>query len=176
MIVNVPNIDTCNGFLNPCIVNECVIEDGNQNDYCDNTMISFFNAIKEIYHDDSTEEVIANERNVYRHISDVKKIRMFMEKVPIIFASSSEQFVLSSFTEMRNGLMKLSFDLLATDISMDEECLFMYAQKKDIKLFFNLFFEKDFVETLVNVSTPNGKYVIEDNIENSIRRLFEIVR
>ena len=26
----------------------------------------------------------------------------------------------------------------------------------------------------VNISTPNGKYVIEDNIENSIQRVFKI--
>ena len=76
---------------------------------------------------------------------------------------------------MRDGLMNLSFDLLATDISIDEECLFVYAQKKDIKLFFNLFFERDSVETLVNVSTPSGKYVIESDIENTIQRLSEIV-
>lgn len=75
---------------------------------------------------------------------------------------------------MRNGLMLLSLDLLCTDISQEEECLFMYGQKNDIKLFFNLFFENDDVEALVNVSTPNKKYVIEDNIENSIKRLFEI--
>jgi hypothetical protein len=50
----------------------------------------------------------------------------------------------------------------------------MYGQKNDIKFFFNLFFEKNDVETLVNISTPNGKYVIEDNIENSIQRIFKI--
>lgn len=175
MIVNVPNIDICNGFVNPYIVNECVIEDSHLNDYCNDTTISFFNAIKEIYCDYSTEEVIANECNVYRYISDVQKIKLFLEKAPTIFASSTEQFVLSSFIEMRDGLMNLSFDLLATDISIDEECLFVYAQKKDIKLFFNLFFERDSVETLVNVSTPSGKYVIESDIENTIQRLSEIV-
>jgi len=50
----------------------------------------------------------------------------------------------------------------------------MYGQKKDVKIFFNLFFEENDVETLVNISTPNGKYVIEDNIENSIQRVFKI--
>ena len=50
----------------------------------------------------------------------------------------------------------------------------MYGQKKDVKIFFNLFFEENDVETLVNISTPNGKYVIEDNIENSIQGVFKI--
>lgn len=53
--------------------------------------------------------------------------------------------------------------------------MFIYVwKKKDVKIFFNLFFEENDVETLVNISTPNGKYVIEDNIENSIQRIFKI--
>ena len=62
-----------------------------------------------------------------------------MDNVPTIFAGSSEQFVLSTFEEMRNGLMPLSLDLFLTDISQEDECLFMYGQKNDIKFFFNLF-------------------------------------
>jgi hypothetical protein len=64
--------------------------------------------------------------------------------------------------------------MFLTDISQEDECIFMYGQKNDIKFFFNLFFEENDVETLVNISTPNGKYVIEDNIENSIQRIHEI--
>lgn len=97
-----------------------------------------------------------------------------MQKAPSVFAFSSEQFVLSAFEEMRNGLMQLSLDLLSSDISEEEECFFMYGQKKDVKIFFNLFFEENDVEALVNISTPNGKYSIEDSIENSIQRLFKI--
>lgn len=106
--------------------------------------------------------------------NDVIKVKTFIKNAPKVFASSSEQFVITAFEEMRNGLMQLSLDLLFTDISQEEECLFMYGQRKDVKIFFNLFFEENDVETLVNISTPNGKYVIEDNIENSIQRLFEI--
>ena len=97
-----------------------------------------------------------------------------MQKAPSVFAFSSEQFVLSAFEEMRNGLMQLTLDLLSSDISEEEECFFMYGQKKDVKIFFNLFFEENDVEALVNISTPNGKYSIEDIIENSIQRLFKI--
>ena len=75
---------------------------------------------------------------------------------------------------MRDGLMQLSLDCLSTDISQEDECLFMYGQKNNIKLFFNLFFEENDVETLVNISTSRGKYIIEDNIENSLQQLFEI--
>lgn len=106
--------------------------------------------------------------------NDIIKVQTFIKNVPKVFASSSEQFVITAFEEMRNGLMQLSLDLLFTDISQEEECLFMYGQKNDIKLFFNLFFEENDVKTLVNISTPNGKYIIEDNIKNSIKRLFKI--
>jgi len=101
-------------------------------------------------------------------------IQSFINKVPTIFAGSSEQFVLSTFEEIRNELIPLSLDMFLTDISQEDECIFMYGQKNDIKFFFNLFFEENDVETLVNISTPNDKYVIEDNIENSIQRLLEI--
>lgn len=101
-------------------------------------------------------------------------IQSFINKVPTIFADSSEQFVLSTFEKIRNGLIPLPLDQFLIDISQEDEYMFMYGQKNDIKFFFNLFFEKNDVETLVNISTPNGKYVIEDNIENSIQRIFEI--
>ena len=101
-------------------------------------------------------------------------IQSFINKVPTIFAGSSEQFVLSTFEEIKNGLIPLSLDMFLTDISQEDECMFMYGQKNDIKFFFSLFFEENDVEILVNISTPNSKYVIEDNIENSIQRLLEI--
>lgn len=75
--------------------------------------------------------------------------------------------------EIRNGLIPLQLDTFLTDISREEECVFIYGQKNDIKFFFNLFFEENDVETLVNISTPNGKYIIEDNIKNSIKRILE---
>lgn len=114
--------------------------------------------------------------DVSEQISEVTKVQSYMNNVPTIFAGSSKQFVLSTFEEIINGLMPLSLDLFLTDISHEDECMFMYGQKNDINFFFNLFFEKNDVKTLVNVSTPNGKYVIEDNIENSIQRIFKIFR
>ena len=122
----------------------------------------------------STEEIIDKEQNIYRHINDIMRVHSFIKNSPSIFASSSEQYIITAFEKMRDGLVELSLDTILTDISEEDECLFIYGTKNDIKLFFNLFFEKDNVETLVNISTPNGKYIIEDNIENSIQELFEI--
>ena len=175
MIANAPYVDYIeNCFINsPIIVNEYIIDVVDNSESTGETF-SFLNICKEIHHPISTEEIINHEQIRSERISEVTKIQSYMDNVPTIFAGSSEQFVLSTFEEMRNGLMPLSLDLFLTDISQEDECMFMYGQKNDIKFFFNLFFEENDVETLVNISTPNGKYVIEDNIENSIQRIFEI--
>lgn len=174
MIANAPYVDLIDYSLaySP-IVNEYNIENTDKKENLDNS-VSFLNACEDIYHIIPTEEVINSERNLSRRINDITRIQSFMQKAPSVFAFSSEQFVISVFEEMRNGLMQLSLDLLLSDISEEEECFFMYGQKNNVKIFFNLFFEENDVETLVNISTPNGRYVIEDNIENSIQRLFKI--
>jgi len=174
MIANVRYVDLMDdSLIYSSIVNEYTI-DTTDNKECRGNTFSFLNACEDIYHIISTEEVINSEQNLSRRIGDITKIQSFMQEAPFVFAFSSEQFVLSVFEEIRNGLTQLSLDLLLSDISKEEECFFMYGQKNDIKIFFNLFFEKNDVETLVNISTPNGKYVIEDNVENSIQRLFKI--
>ena len=176
MIANAPYIDPCEyDYFNAQIINECIINISENEDCIDDNTLFFLNAYKNgEYQGYSTEEIIDKEQSICKQIGDITKVQTFIKSTPELFASSSEQFVITAFEEMRDGLMQLSLDLLCTDISQEEECLFMYGQKNDIKLFFNLFFENDDVETLVNVSAPNKKYVIEDNIENSIKRLFEI--
>ena len=175
MIANVPYIDlTDYSFIYPHIANEYIIDNTDNKEKSCDSIVSFLNAYEDMYHITPTEEIINSEQKLSKRISDITKVLSFMQKAPAVFAFSSEEFVLSVFEEMRNGLMQLSLDLLLSDISEEDECFFMYGQKKDIKIFFNLFFEKNDVETLVNISTPNGKYVIEDNIENSIQRLFKI--
>jgi hypothetical protein len=174
MIANIPYLDLMdNSLVYSPIVNEYTIDNTNKKENLDNS-VSFLNVCDNIYYLISTEEVINSERNLSNRINDITRIQSFMQKAPSVFAFSSEQFVLSAFEEMRNGLMQLSLDLLSSDISEEEECFFMYGQKKDVKIFFNLFFEENDVEALVNISTPNGKYSIEDSIENSIQRLFKI--
>lgn len=176
MIANVPYIESCvYDYFSTPIINEYIINASENENCIDDSTLFFLNAYKDReYHTSSTEEIIDKEQSISRQIGDLTKVQTFIKNAPKVFASSSEQFVITAFEEMRNGLMQLSLDLLFTDISQEEECLFMYGQKKDVKIFFNLFFEENDVETLVNISTPNGKYVIEDNIENSIQRVFKI--
>lgn len=174
MIANAPYVDLMDySLICSPIVNEYTIDTTNKKEILENSF-SFLNACEDIYHIVSTDEIINSERIISKRISDITRIQSFMRKDPSIFAFSSEQFVISVFEKMRNGLMQLSLDLLLSDISEEDECFFMYGQKEDVKIFFNLFFEENDVEALVNISTPNGKYVIEDNIENSIQRLFKI--
>ena len=176
MIVNAPYIEIYEyNHFNPQIINECVIDASEGDDSFNGNTIHFLNAYKyKEYRAISTEEVIDSQQNINDRIREITQVYSFIEENPDIFASSSEQFIVAEFEKMRNGLMQLSLDMLSTNISKEDECLFMYGQKNGIKLFFNLFFEKNRVETLVNVSTPQKQYVIEENIENSLQRLFQI--
>lgn len=76
--------------------------------------------------------------------------------------------------QIYNRLKTLSWDMIVIDSSEEENYTFIYGQKGNIKMFFNLFSDDNSV--LVNISTPNDKYVIEDNIENSIQRLVEVLK
>lgn len=178
MIANVPYIETFGykykSFNTPVVDESVRCTSDDEGDLKER--ISFLNAYKSLRHVSSTEEIINRERRVDRRIKDITTVRSFLEKHPEVFAFSSEQFVLAAFEKMRNGLMQLSLDSYYTGISSDEGCLFIYGRKGGVKLFFNLFFEKNEVETLVNISMPGGKYIIEDNIENSVQQLFEILQ
>lgn len=174
MIANAPYIDLINNnFIYSPIVNEYTVDFTDDNKNNDNTL-SFLNVYEDLYQITPTEEVVNREQKLSKRICDIMRIQYFIQKYPSIFACSSEQFVLSTIEQIHNGLTQLSFDLLSSNIAEEEECFFIYGQKKDIKIFFNLFFEKNDVETLVNISTQSNKYVIEDNVENSIQRLYEI--
>ena len=75
--------------------------------------------------------------------------------------------------ELLDKLKPLQMDVLTSDYSKEEECFFIYGQKGNVKFFFNLFSEKNNCEALVNISTSNGKYTIEDNVENALQQLFD---
>ena len=40
-------------------------------------------------------------------------------------------------------LKKMSLDKLWYDISVDDECVFFYGEKKDVKFFFNIFYDEN---------------------------------
>lgn len=75
--------------------------------------------------------------------------------------------------QIYNRLKSLSWDMIVVDSSEEENCSFIYGQKGEIKMFFNLFPDN---EVLVNISTLYNKYVIEDNTENSVQRLVEFLK
>lgn len=73
-------------------------------------------------------------------------------------------------------LKKMSLDKLWYDISVDDECVFFYGKKKDVKFFFNIFYDENENEALVNVSTIDKKYTIENKVEISLNKLKKIIK
>lgn len=144
----------------------------------DGSCISFmeYNCECELFNQASTEDIIKNEYAISRRILDIQKVDAFYDAHPEIFALSSKQDVISTFDNVRDCILQLSPDLYSISLSIEEECLFIYCQKDNVKLFFNLFFDDDKIEPLINVSTPNDKYSIEDDIEQSTKKLQEILQ
>lgn len=123
----------------------------------------------------STREIIKKEKETAERINDRQLVKEFYNNASDIFGSCSESFVLSEYEKMRNAFIELSFDKFYTDISKSDECLFIYGIKGDLKLFFNLFFEGNIVEALVNISTPDNKYVLDGDIESCVSEMFQIL-
>ncbi len=113
-------------------------------------------------------------QDINSHIDDIKKVKSYFASSPSIFASFSESSVLSIYENVLEALKSLSLDWFHTDISQEEEYLFIYGKKRDVIIFFNLFFENNDVDAMVVVSTPKSKHIIEDDVENSIQKLFQI--
>ena len=113
MIANAPYIESCvYDYFSTPIINEYINASENENSIDDSTLF-FLNAYKDReYHTSSTEEIIDKEQSISRQIGDFTKVQTFIKIAPKVFASSSEQFVITAFEEMRNGLMQLSLDLL----------------------------------------------------------------
>lgn len=111
---------------------------------------------------------------INENINNRKLVEAFYDESSEIFGSSSKEFVLSEYQKMLNAFTKISFDKFYTNISKDDKCLFIYAIKGETKLFFNLFFDKNTVEALVNISTPGGKQVLSGDIENCISEMSEM--
>lgn len=122
-----------------------------------------------------TKEVVKIGKETLERINDRQLVKGFYNDAPDIFGSCSETFVLSEYEKMRNAFIELSFDKFYTDISKNDECLFIYGIKGDIKLFFNLFFEVCTVEALVNISTPGDKYVLNGDIESCVSEMFQLL-
>ena len=136
MIANLTYTNLIDNCFNNSSINEY-----NPNKECSKNSISFLNA----YHNSitSTEEEIIKQRKIRRRIDEITKFQSFMQKAPSIFALSPENVVLSVLEKVSCELKKLSLDLFISDISEEDECVFMYGQKKNTKFLINIFFEEE---------------------------------
>ena len=106
---------------------------------------------------------------------DLIRVKRMYNEFNDVFGNSSEHFVISEYSKMRKAFIDMSFDEFHTDISRRDECLFIYGVKNNSKLFFNLYFEDNAVEALVNISTPGGKFVLDGKVEDCIMQMSKIL-
>ena len=132
--------------------------------------VPFLNAQYD-YRTNRTESVMGEQES----LKDLIRVKEMHNESKHVFGNSSEHFVMSEYLKMRNAFVDMSFDEFHTDISHSDECLFIYGVKKNSKLFFNLFFEDNAVEALVNISTPGGKFVLDGKVEDCIMQMSKIL-
>ncbi len=111
---------------------------------------------------------LSDTTNAYNKVSE------YTERYPNIFAGVSKDAVLTSYMKAYNDIKEIVPDVIHTDISLEDECLFIYFQKGNAKVFFNMFYDDD-IEALINISAEQHKYTIEDTIDNGISRMSEIL-
>lgn len=136
--------------------------------------VSFFNSYmrdKKL----NTIEVIQLQSNISDLTDAFGKVTEYTKHYPNIFANVSRDIVLMNYMEALNNIIEKNPDVIHTDISEEDECLFIYFQKGNTKVFFNMFYD-DEVEALINISTEQHKYTIEDSIENGIEQMSVILR
>lgn len=174
MLANAPYIEyNSNLPIVSNIVYEYRFEEREKTEH-DITDVSFFNSYmrtKKL----NTIEVIQLQSN----ISDLTKVfdavTEYTKHYPNIFANVPRDMVLMKYMIALNNIIEKNPDLIHTDISEEDECLFIYFQKGNTKVFFNMFYD-DEVEALINISTEQHKYTIEDSIENGIKQMSVILR
>ena len=174
MLANAPYIEYDSGLP---IVSNIVCErkseerEKTEHDIAD---VSFFNSYmrgKKL----NTIEVIQLQSNISDLTEVFEQVTEYTKHYPNIFANVLCDIVLMNYMKAFNNIIEKNPDLTHTDISEEDECLFIYFQKGKTKVFFNMFFD-DEVEALINISTEQHKYTIEDNIENGIEQMSVILR
>lgn len=81
----------------------------------------------------------------------------------------------NTFTFSLNNILKLEPKITTVGIS-EEDCVYIYAEFKNKKVFFNMFFEDDKADIILNIS-ENGKPICSYNadVESSFQTLKTIV-
>ena len=174
MLANAPYIEyNTNLPIVSNIVYEWRLEEREKDEY-GIADVSFFNS----YMSDiklNTIEIIQLQSNISDLTEAFGKVTEYTKQYPKIFANVTRDIVLMNYMEVLNSIIEKNPDVVHTDISKEDECLFIYFQKGKTKVFFNMFYD-DEVEALINISTEQHKYTIEDSIENGIEQMSNILR
>lgn len=121
----------------------------------------------------NTLEVIQQQSNIAFLAESYQKVKGYIEHYSHIFSNIPEEIVLMNYMHVLNNIIKAQPEAVHTDISIEDECLFVFFQKGKSKVFFNIFFD-DGIEALINISTEQQKYTIESNIENGISQMSKL--
>lgn len=173
MLANAPYIEYNTNLPIVSNIYEWDLEEINKKTYA-TTNVSFFNSCVQ-HHNLNTVEVIQLQSNISDITEAFGKVAEYMKHYPNIFAGISKEIVMMNYMKALNNIIEKNPDIIHTDISKEDECLFIYFQKGSTKVFFNMFYE-DEVEALINISTEQHKYTIEDSIENGIKQMSDILQ
>lgn len=149
-----------------CILNDPVFKD------LDNFKL-IFNKLK--------TEFKSFTENEWRNLKDkennlIYRLKDLIVNNPEIFGNNSEKYIISIVKNvLDNTRLLLKFDLISIDVSKIDKCLFLYCENNEIKLFFNIFFDNENVESLINVSKNSSKIIIDDTFNINILKLNNII-
>lgn len=78
--------------------------------------------------------------------------------------------VKSEFEYSLNSILKMSPDIIS--VGAEEDCVFIYAEYGNKSIFFNLFFEEEVTEAIVNIAEDTNPVMSYSNtVENSLNEL-----
>lgn len=117
----------------------------------------------------------------------IMKDEEFMEKWSVLFGlfekeyikykdsiNCDYEFVKSEFNKSLYSILELSPDVVS--IGAEEECIFIYAEYEEKSVFFNLFFEDETIEAVMNITENTNPILSYSNsIENSLQELKRVL-
>ncbi len=145
------------------------------------TIIDFYTACSSLSNVPSQDVSFAKLAEYIRNDNKGNKalamLKSFMDLVSAELTSEKgKRRVKESFYIVYGGLSKLSLDVLAVDISRQDESLFIYGEKKNTVFYYYFYIEDNNVETMVMIFTPTEKQIIEDTVSNSLRKLLNVLQ
>ena len=131
--------------------------------------VGIFNLYRQVIRSDAYNNMILSDL-----IEECLKVYAYIQQYPGIFENVKEEIVLSSYIYALTSIVRMKPEVVHTSVSKEDECLFIYFQKGNIKTFYNLFYG-DEAEALINIYTGQNMHTIEGTVEKGSREMFEII-